>query len=103
MSKKILNRKSYEDEFKVKVVLEAISGNFTLSELSSKYEVHPNLIMKWKAKFLSLVPCIFRQNTDESQEIERLRKENERLVHQIGEQAVDINFLKKNLKKFNLF
>ena len=35
-------RKSYTAEFKAKVALEAVKGDKTLSELASKYDVHPN-------------------------------------------------------------
>jgi len=77
MSDKTLSRKSYDDIFKVKVALEALSGNFTLSEISSKYCVHSNSILKWKSKFLSGAPSIFSKKTEESAETERLRKENE--------------------------
>jgi transposase-like protein len=81
--------------FKVKVVLESLQESVPLSELASKYEVHPNMISQWRAKFLELAPGIFSHKTAERQELERLRHQNERLVHQIGEQAVDIDFLKK--------
>ena len=43
-------RKHYSAEFKTRVSLEAIRGDMTLSELASKYEVHPNLISKWKSE-----------------------------------------------------
>jgi len=66
-----------------------------LNELASKYGVHPNQITQWKATFLEKAPDMFRHRTAERQELERLRHQNERLVHQIGEQAVDIDFLKK--------
>jgi len=44
-------RKTYDDEFKVKVVLEALREKVPLSELASKYEVYPNQISRRKAKF----------------------------------------------------
>lgn len=36
---------------------------------------------------------VFSGSGEERQELDRLRREKERLVHQIGEQAVDIEFL----------
>jgi transposase-like protein len=88
-------RKTYDEMFKVKVVLESLQESVPLSELASKYEVHPNLISQWRTKFLEKAPEIFSHKTAERQELERLRHQNERLVHQIGEQAGDIDFLKK--------
>lgn len=43
-------RKNYSAEFKARVALDAYRGDHTLSELASKYEVHPNLISKWKSE-----------------------------------------------------
>jgi len=45
--------------------------------------------------FLEKAPGIFSGKTSEHLEIELLRRQNVQLAHQIGEQAVDINFLKK--------
>jgi len=86
----------------VKVVLEALREEVPLSELASKYEVHPNQISQWKAKFLANAHEIFSHKTADRQELERLRHQNHRLVHQIGEQAVDLDYLKKTCKQLNL-
>jgi len=88
-------RKTYDDAFKTKVVLAALRETMPLNELASKYEVHPNQISQWKAKFLEKAPEIFSGKTPEQQELESLRREKEQLIHKIGEQAVDIDFLKK--------
>ena len=45
MSKK---RRRFTAEFKARVALDALSGELTISELSSKYGVHPNQISTWK-------------------------------------------------------
>jgi len=95
-------RKSFDDAFKVKVVLEALKETLTITELSSKYAVHPNQIFTWKKRFLERSVDVFSGSGEEKQEIEQLRSERDKLVHQIGEQAVDIEFLKKNLKKLGL-
>lgn len=95
-------RKSFDDAFKVKVVLEALKENMTITELASKYAVHPNQIATWKRHFLERSVDVFSGSGRERQELEQLRSDRDRLVHQIGEQAVDIEFLKKNLKKLGL-
>ncbi len=43
-----LKRRKFSPEFKAFVALEVLSGGHTLSELSSKYGVHPNQISTWK-------------------------------------------------------
>ena len=93
-------RKSFDDAFKVKVVLEALKETMTIAELASKYAVHPNQISNWKKHFLERSIEVFSGSGRERQELEQLRIERDRLVHQIGEQAVENEFIKKNLKKF---
>ncbi len=95
-------RKSFDDGFKVKVVLEALKETMTIAELASKYAVHPNQISTWKKHFLEHSVEVFSGNSDERKKLEQLQSTNDRLIHQIGEQAVDIDFLKKNLKRLNL-
>ena len=95
-------RKSFDDAFKVKVVLDAIKETLTLAELASKYAVHPNQISTWKKHFLERSVEVFGGDSGERKELEQLRSDRDRLVHQIGEQAIDIEFLKKNLKRLNL-
>ncbi len=90
-------RKQYSSEFKAKVALESVKGEQTLSELSQKYEVHPNMIAKWKSQFLEAVPKIF---------IDKRRKENKNqevslddLYKQIGILQVERDFLRKKYKQ----
>jgi len=46
------------------VALEAVKGVHTLSELSSRYRVHPTQIAQWKRQLLENAPqvCVFRAN-----------------------------------------
>lgn len=41
-------RRVFSVEFKAKVALEALREELTLSELTSKYDAHPNQIGQWK-------------------------------------------------------
>lgn len=93
--------KKLDDALKVKIVMEALKETMTLNELAAKYEVHPNQIVTWKKRFVERSVNAFSNKSEERKELEQLRKERDRLVHQIGEQAVDIDFLKKNLRKLN--
>lgn len=74
----------------------------TINELASKYAVHPTQISNWKKQFLANSTQVFSGNGKDRQELEQLRSQRDSLIHQIGEQAVDNEFLKKNLRKLNL-
>jgi len=90
-------RKKYSSEFKARVALEAVKGEMTLSELSQKYEVHPNMIVKWKKRFISEAPKLF---------VDKRHKENksnkvsmDELYKQIGILKVERDFLRKKYKQ----
>lgn len=90
-------RKVYDDNFKARVALEAIKGEKTISEIGSKFEVHPNQITKWKKQLLENVSSVFSRRKDP--EIEELRKLSEELYKKIGQQNIELEFLKKKYKQ----
>lgn len=49
-------RKQHHPEFKAKVALEALRGEETVSELASRFGVHPTMIHLWKCAFLRRAP-----------------------------------------------
>ncbi len=51
-------RKTFSNEFKAKVALEAIKGYKSLSELAKEFKVHPNAIGNWKKEVLEGLPEI---------------------------------------------
>ncbi len=56
-----MNRRNrYSGIFKARVSLEAIKGEKTLAELSSKYQVHANQITTWKKILLNNAKDIFK-------------------------------------------
>jgi len=91
------SRRKFTSEFKAKVAIEAIKEIKTVSELAQIYQAHPNLITHWKKEFLSNAGKVFNSTKDESDEVIKLKKENEELIHQIGQLSVDINWLKKKV------
>lgn len=86
-------RKRYSADFKAKVALEAVKGEKSLSELASKYEVHPNQIRNWKKALIAGLPDIFsdRRRRKESD----TEQEKARLYEQIGRLKVELDWLKK--------
>jgi len=88
------SRRKFTAEFKFKVAKEALQERSTLSELSKRYEVHPNLIVQWKKSLIdngfSIFENVHSQKDDRDKLIESLYKE-------IGSLTMDVNFLKKKL------
>ena len=87
-------RKLYPKEFKARVALEALKEAKTIAELSSEYEVHSNMITKWKKQLHDNIADIFirknDQEPDAQQQIENLYKE-------IGRIQVENTWFKKKL------
>ena len=95
MSKK--KRRKFTREFKSRVALEALREQHTLSELASKYNLHPNQISAWKKQAKESLPEVFgtvQRDTD-----------NERLIsglyEEIGRLKVQLDWLKKKSDSFH--
>ena len=87
------SRRKFTAEFKSKVAMEALQERSTLSELSKRYDVHPNLITQWKK---SLVDNGFRIFKDPHPEKDDRDKLIESLYKEIGSLTMDVNFLNPN-------
>jgi transposase-like protein len=94
-------RRNFGKGFKAKVAIEAIKGEKTINEIASIYEVHPNQVSKWKKLALERLPDAMADGrAKESRDSSPI---NEEKLHQkIGQQAVEIDFLKKTLRRLGL-
>lgn len=89
------SRRKFTAEFKAKVSIEALKERETITELARKYDLHPNQIANWKREFLSKASLVFSEES--SVEDKTQEKEKQRLYQVIGQQKVEIDFLKKAL------
>ena len=90
--------KKYSAEEKAKVVIEVLSADLTIAQITSKYGVHANQIYKWKKEALESIVTGFKskpKKQDTSQE-ELIRK----LFEQIGQLTVERDWLKKKSSIF---
>jgi transposase-like protein len=87
-------RRKYSAEFKSKVALEALQERLTLSELSKRHEIHPNLIMQWKKIFIENGFRIFQESQPEKDDRGELI---ESLYREIGYLTMEKSILKKML------
>jgi len=86
-------RRSFNAEFKAKVVLEMISGKKGLAEASREYTIKDTVLSRWKQEFMAKATQVFEQPQD-VQEKEARIAELERMV---GKLTMQIELQKKVL------
>ncbi|WP_028482333.1 IS3 family transposase, partial [Pseudovibrio exalbescens] len=62
-------RKQHSPEFKAKVALAALKGEETISELASRFGVHPTMIHQWKRALLEGASDVFERGGKRKPEI----------------------------------
>jgi len=77
-------RKHYDANFKVRVVLATLQDGKTLAELASEFEVHPNQIRNWKTEFLEKASEVFSGNEADQDTLRSLKEERDPLHQRIG-------------------
>ncbi|WP_432735928.1 IS3 family transposase [Maridesulfovibrio sp. FT414] len=96
MSKK---KRTFSAEFKARVALDALSGEYTLTELSTKYGVHANQISKWKKQAKEGLVDMFsgKKNTVQQDNAEQIKE----LHAKIGQLTVEKDFLQQAFKNLS--
>src|ERR1035437_2385426 len=88
-------RKQHSPQFKARVVIEAIRGQRTLSQLGSQFKVHPIQIAKWRKAALEQMPDLFVDGrTRKSRDGEA---DSNALYEEIGRLKVELDWLKKKV------
>ena len=87
--------KTYSAEFKAKVAIDAIQGDLTLSQISSKYAVHSTQITRWKQQALNAMKEGFNSKLKKQDEFQNALVD--KLYRQIGQLTCENDFLKKKV------
>jgi len=58
-------RRNHSPAFKAKVALEALKGEQPVIEIAERFDVHPNVITKWKRQLLEGAPSVFGEGDKE--------------------------------------
>lgn len=90
-----MSRRKFTSEFKVKVVMEALSERYTIQELGRKYEIHPTQITTWKTQFMKNASSVFDKPVKDAKS--EAQEKEEHYLKVIGQQKIEIDFLKKAL------
>jgi len=88
-------RRKFNPAFKAQVALEAAKNQKTLAELAKEFDVNPVMISQWKAAFLENMASVFEKGKPKEEPDVDTRE----LYAQIGQQKVEIEFLKKSYRK----
>lgn len=94
----MLKRRQLGPEYKARVALAAIKGEMTMSEISSKFEVHSSQIARWRKQVLEGLREIFSQGKVSSDRVDS--KLTDDLYKQIGQLKVENEWLKKKSEIF---
>ena len=88
-------RKKFEARFKARVALEAVKGEKTMAQISSEYEVHANMVSRWKQELLNGIPGVFSRKN--GKQVPGQNEKIEKLYKTIGELKVENDWIKKKL------
>lgn len=82
-------RRNHSPAFKAKVALEAIKGEQPIIEIAERFDVHPNVITKWKRQLAEGAPAVFGEGEKEKEGEADVAK----LHAKIGELTMECDFL----------
>jgi len=93
-------RKKYTAEEKIRIVLEGLRGETSITELCRREGINSNLYYRWSKEFLEAGKQRLAGNTQreaDSGEVKELKSENEQLKQLVAELSLRNRVLKKSL------
>ncbi len=97
---KRVTRRRFSAEEKIRIVLEGVRAEQSVSELCRQEGIHPTIYDKWLKEFMEAGKARLRGDTKReatSEEVTQLRQENERLKELVGEVSLTNMVLKKSV------
>jgi transposase-like protein len=90
-------RKQYSADFKAKVVKEMLREEKTVGQLAAEYEVHSNMLYRWRDQALAGLPGLFSDQTAQelAEKEAEWQKEREALYAEIGRLTTQVTWLEK--------
>ena len=94
-------RRNFSVKFKSELVIELLKGEKDLNTIATENNIQPNLLRNWKKEFLDKASVVFddirEDNLKEKLALER--KEKAEYAKKVGQLTMQVDWLKKNLKK----
>jgi transposase len=94
-------RRKFTAEEKIRIVLEGLRGEESITDLCRKEDIHPTMYYKWSKSFLESGKRQLSGDTIReapSNEVKELRDENDELKMLVAELSLRTRVLKKTLK-----
>ena len=94
-------RRNFNAKFKSDLVLELLRGEKDLNTLASENSIQPNLLRNWKKEFLDKASVVFDDSREDNlkDKLAAERKEKASYARKVGQLTMQVDWLKKNLKK----
>ncbi len=78
-------RRTFTEEFKAKVALEALRGRDTIRSIAHRHGLHPNQVSRWKRRMIDALPEVFASGAhkgdgEQEAEIRKLQAKHDELV-----------------------
>ena len=95
-------RRNFSAKFKSDLVIELLKGEKDLNTLATENNIQPNLLRNWKREFLNNASAVFDDKREENlkEKLVEERKEKAEYEKKVGQLTMQVDWLKKNLKKF---
>ncbi len=84
-------RRSFSDNFKATVGLEALCGDKTVQEIAAQLQLHPTQVSTWKRQVIEGMAGVFSDKVKKA--------ETKELHAKIGQLEVENDFLSQGLKR----
>ena len=84
-------RRKFTGEFKAQVVLELLTEQKSIAQISREYNIKDTVISRWKKEFIERSPRLFEQGSITDERDQRIAE----LERMIGRLAVELEMAKK--------
>ena len=97
------SRRNFSAEFKTNLVLQLLKGEKELNVLAVENDIQPNLLRNWKKEFLTNASLAFDNKREYNlrEKLAEERKEKAKYAKKVGQLTMQVDWLKKNLKKLS--
>ena len=94
-------RRNFSAKFKSELVIELLKGEKDLNTLAAENNIQPNLLRNWKKEFLDKASVVFDDTREDNlkEKLSMERKEKAAYARKVGQLTMQVDWLKKNLKK----